>query len=495
MREDWVEIRLEELISNVPTSNNKVKQREYLQNGYYPVIDQGQELIGGYIDDEEKIVECNLPVIVFGDHTKIVKYINFKFAPGADGTKILEPKRMVEPKYLYYVTKFIAKKIEDRGYARHYQYLRKENVFVAPAPEQRAIVARVEELFSELDSGIDSLKKARKQLEVYRQAVLKSAFEGKLTKEWRKETKNLCTANDLIKEIEEERSHYYNNLIRKWKDDVKKWEKGKKTEGKPSKPRKIKKLTPFSREEIYKFGKLPVEWEWTKIDKIQGHGTYSLKAGPFGSSLKKAFYVNEGYKIYGQEQVISGDWTTGDYYIDEKKYKELESCVVNPQDVLISLVGTVGRVLILPENIKKGVINPRLVKVSLLKGYYLPKFFKYYFESAYLKNIYSLKSHGATMKILNLSIIRELPFPLLTIEEQEEIIKEIETRLSVCENIEANIDEAIKKAEALRQSIFKKAFEGKLLSKEELEVCKQEDDWEPAEKLLKRIKEATKEAK
>ena len=79
--------------------------------------------------------------------------------------------------------------------------------------------------------------------------------------------------------------------------------------------------------------------------------------------------------------------------------------------------------------------------------------------------------------------------------DQEEIIKEIESRLSVCENIEANIDEALEKSEALRQSVLKKAFEGKLLSNEELEACKQEDDWEPAEKLLKRIKETKKEAK
>ena len=79
--------------------------------------------------------------------------------------------------------------------------------------------------------------------------------------------------------------------------------------------------------------------------------------------------------------------------------------------------------------------------------------------------------------------------------EQEEIIKEIESRLSVCENIEVNIEEALEKSEALHHSILEKAFEGKLLSKEELEACKQEDDWEAAEKLLKRIKEANKEVK
>lgn len=236
-------------------------------------------------------------------------------------------------------------------------------------------------------------------------------------------------------------------------------------------------------------GELAEGWKWVKIDSLLESEKNALKAGPFGSSLKKEFYVKDGYKIYGQEQVISGNPFYGDYYIDEQKYQELFSCRVKPGDILISLVGTVGKVLVLPDNIKEGIINPRLVKISLDKSKYDKLFFKYYFESSKVKSIYKIDASGTTMNVLNVGIIKKIPFPLPpTLAEQHDIVREIESRLSVCDKVEQSIAEALEKAEALRQSILKKAFEGKLLSEAEIAKCKQEADYEPASELLKKIK-------
>jgi len=182
MREDWEEILYKDAVYKISTTKQKLKQKEYSQFGEYPIIDQGQEKIGGYSDDKDRILDCKLPVLVFGDHTKCVKLINFKFIPGADGTKVLEPKQGIEPKYISTLTHVLVHKIKDKGYARHYQHIEKENLPLAPLPEQRAIVSKIEELFSDLDKGIADLKKAQDQLIVYRQAVLKKAFEGELTK-------------------------------------------------------------------------------------------------------------------------------------------------------------------------------------------------------------------------------------------------------------------------------------------------------------------------
>ena len=157
-------------------AEKKTKQKEYLEKGKLPIIDQGKELIGGYSDDEEKAIVCNLPVIVFGDHTKAVKYINFKFGAGADGIKVLEPKENVLPKYLYFGTQYLTFKIIHKGYARHYQHIEKKDLPVPPIDEQQHIVSKIEELFSQLDSGVETLKKTKEQLKVYRQAVLKEAF-------------------------------------------------------------------------------------------------------------------------------------------------------------------------------------------------------------------------------------------------------------------------------------------------------------------------------
>jgi type I restriction enzyme, S subunit len=263
-------------------------------------------------------------------------------------------------------------------------------------PEQDKIVSKIEELFSELDKSIEQLKTTQQQLKVYRQTVLKWAFEGKLTN----------------KNVEE--------------------------------------------------NELPSHWQLVSIKDLVDDNKHALKAGPFGSSLKKEFYTQTGYKIYGQEQVISGNPFYGEYYISKEKFEELFTNRIKPFDALISLVGTVGKVLILPENCKQGIINPRLIKVSLNHNKYLPKFFKYYFESSTVKSFYSAKAQGTTMDVLNLGIIKTIPFPFCSIQEQRQVIDEIESRLSVADKLEETIINSLQQAEALRQSILKKAFEGKL---------------------------------
>ena len=225
MRKDWVEVPYKNVVKGISTSRKKVKQRDYLQHGQYPIIDQGKELVGGYTDDESKLLHCSLPVIVFGDHTKAVKLIKFPFVPGADGTKVLEPKEIVDPSYLAYGTEMLAFKIEDKGYARHYQHIAKEKFPVAPLPEQRAIVAKIEQLFSELDNGIANLRSAREKLEIYRQAVLKKAFEGELTKDWRMIQPGLPSAESLLKQLEEKRQKYYEMQFQDWEKAVEKWRK------------------------------------------------------------------------------------------------------------------------------------------------------------------------------------------------------------------------------------------------------------------------------
>lgn len=100
------------------------------------------------------------------------------------------------------------------------------------------------------------------------------------------------------------------------------------------------------------------------------------------------------------------------------------------------------------------------------------------------------KASATAQKNINLRFLENLEIPLPHILEQNEIIQEIESRLSICDNLKKTIDESLEKVEALRQSILKKAFAGELLSQQELDACRKEADWEPAEKLLERIKAA-----
>lgn len=157
--------------------DKKTKQKDYQKQGKLAIVDQGQQLVGGYSDITENQLICNLPVIVFGDHSRAVKYITFPFGAGADGIKVLEPQESILPKYLYYGTQYLVLRLRNRGYARHYQFIEKMELPVASIPEQERIVARIEEMFSQLDASVAELKTAKERLGVYRQAVLKEAFD------------------------------------------------------------------------------------------------------------------------------------------------------------------------------------------------------------------------------------------------------------------------------------------------------------------------------
>jgi len=175
----WQVKKLGEVCDKISLNGIKIKQKDYLTEGKFPVVDQGQELIGGYFNDEKLVVPTEPPYIIFGDHTKIKKFITFKFIAGADGVKVLKPHSILNPKFFFYLIHTV--KIPDKGYARHFQFLEKEEIPIPPLPEQQAIVAKIEELLSELDNGKQQLQTAQQQLKVYRQSLLKWAFEGKLT--------------------------------------------------------------------------------------------------------------------------------------------------------------------------------------------------------------------------------------------------------------------------------------------------------------------------
>ncbi len=340
-----------------------------------------------------------------------------------------------------------------------------------PLNGQKRIVAKIEELFSNLDAGVKALEKAKALLKQYRQSVLKAAVTGELTKKWREKNKaKLEPASKLLDRILKERR--------------KKWEEAQladfKRKGITPKDDKWKeKYQEPASPDTSSLPELPEGWVWINLEILATDEDNSLKAGPFGSSLKKSMYSKAGYKIYGQEQVIRNDHRYGDYYVDRKLYEELESCAIKPGDMLISLVGTIGRVLILPKDCEPGIINPRLVKVSLDNKLVLSKYVQIYLQAPQVKHLFKIASHGGTMEILNLGIIRKIPVALPPLHEQHVLIEEYEELLSRIKHIEQSVFKVEPIIKSLRQSILKKAFEGKLVP--------QNPDDEPASELLKRI--------
>ena len=161
-------IRVEEAFDVLATPRG-VKRSDYSLGTTIPIVDQGQSLVAGYTDDESrKIAEGQY--VVFGDHTRSVKWVNFAFAVGADGTKVLSPALGILPKYAYYAMANLD--ITDRGYNRHWTIVRYLRIPVPPLEVQREIV-RILDQFTQLEAELEAeLEARRRQYEHYRQLAM-----------------------------------------------------------------------------------------------------------------------------------------------------------------------------------------------------------------------------------------------------------------------------------------------------------------------------------
>lgn len=204
-------------------------------------------------------------------------------------------------------------------------------------------------------------------------------------------------------------------------------------------------------------GVIPEDWETCQLGSLGSGFIPPIKAGPFGSSLTKDLYVPVGYKVYGQEQVIRGDYRYGDYFITAEKYRELQSCAVSPGDVLLSLVGTLGKLLVLPDDAPSGIINPRLVRLSFDRTRVHPTFFKSLFESSPIQKVLARCAQGGTMGVLNAGILRSVVIPLPALAEQEAIAEALSDADALIESLE----QLIAKKRQIKQGAMQDLLTGK----------------------------------
>ncbi|HAS3608745.1 TPA: specificity determinant for hsdM and hsdR [Vibrio cholerae] len=380
------------------------------------------------------------------------------------GFKSFVPVVGVNETYLYYYLRSIKHLAESLATGTTFKELSGKVAKTLPFPlapfaEQTRIVEKLDEVLAQVDTIKARLDGIPAILKRFRQSVLAAAVSGKLTEEWRKNNSGQ-QIKPLLYEIETQR------------EKLKAAKLLKRSFG------KHETVDPQSNE-------LPDGWEWVCFDQISDNENNALKAGPFGSALKKSDCTDHGYRVYGQEQVIAGDETLVSYYINEEKYQQLEACSVKSGDILISLVGTIGKVLILSDKVESGIINPRLVKLSL-NSEIQRKYIKAYLDSPLAWHFFNGFSHGGTMDILNLGILRKLPIALPPVEEQKETVRLVDQYFAFADTIEAQVKKAQARVDKLTQSILAKAFRGELVP--------QDPNDEPADKLLERIALARKEA-
>lgn len=430
MGEDWLKLKINDVGSIVSGGTPRTSIKEYwggkiswispsdLTNYNKVFIDKGKKNITelGLTKSSAKILPKNS--ILFSSRAPIGYVVIAKNDLSTNqGFKSLVPSEIVESRYCYYYFKSIKQLAEKNARGTTFKELSGTAFgnlpfLLPPLPEQRAIVAKIEELFSELDAGVASLEKAQRQLKVYRQAVLQKAFEGKLTD-------NLSTPNPSTLEF----------LIEK--------------------PR-------------------------------------------YGTS-KRCLPEEKGIPVLRIPNIRDGKINT-----DQLKYaffdeREISTLALQEGDILTirsnGSVDIVGKCALVTKKDTEYLYAGYLIRIRPNKEKINSKYLLYCMGSHNLRmQIESKAKSTSGVNNINSAELASLIIPMFELREQQQIVQEIESRLSVVEDLEKTIASQLEKSQALRQSILKKAFSGILLTKAELEACRQEPDWCPAAELVKKMK-------
>lgn len=345
---------------------------------------------------------------------------------------------------------------------------------IPPFKEQKRIVQKIEELFSEIDDGIQSLEIAKKQLEIYREATLIQAFEGQLTQEWRRSNNSLVVQSELLKSrFADERKNRYENEIEKWKASVKEWE-SKQLEGrKPTKPRAPKDVQKLTNDTLSTLPALPSEWYWDTLGNITSGVEYGTSAKSQESGSVPVIRMGNI-----QQGVI--DWDDLVYTSDEQ---EIEQYELKAGDVLFNRTNSpelVGKTVIYKGE-QPAIFAGYLIRVNHYSNLIDSSFLNYYLNSHIAKTYgNSVKTDGVNQSNINGEKLQNYPFPFCSLEEQQEIVKIISNFLDKEKVTRQYLHSELKRAHLLKQSILQKAFSGQLVP--------QDPNDEPASVLLERIK-------
>jgi type I restriction enzyme S subunit len=204
-------------------------------------------------------------------------------------------------------------------------------------------------------------------------------------------------------------------------------------------------------------GEVPAHWGVKKFKYLCDR----IIAGPFGSSITKDMYVKQGYKVYGQEQVIPNDFSVGDYYINEKHYLELFRYIVCEGDILISCVGTFGKVAVFPKEAEPGIINPRLIKAEASPTHN-PSYIRELLKSEMVFKQFELLSRGGTMGVINIAILSEILAAVPPESEQSEIVEHIWTQKKKFNHLIEKAQSAIELMQERRTALISAAVTGKI---------------------------------
>ncbi len=205
-------------------------------------------------------------------------------------------------------------------------------------------------------------------------------------------------------------------------------------------------------------------WNKKTLEEIISKEQYSMKRGPFGSSLTKSCFVPKGIRVFEQYNPINNDPYWARYYITKEKYEELKAFTAKAGDLLVSCSGvTLGRIVELPDNVETGIINQALLKIKLDNSKILNKFFIYLFRSKDFQNkIFEYSQGVAIPNMVGVKELKKIKINYPSIEEQQKIVQQLDELQEQTKKLEQIYEQKLKDLDELKQSILQKAFNGEL---------------------------------
>lgn len=401
-------------------------QRKEEAEGYLPYVDIKafeQGIVDNYATIEKSLLceEGDLLIVCDGSRSGLTGKA-IKGVVGSTLSKIYADGLTTEYLRYFIQSKYVLLNTKKKGTGTPHlnaNILKSSKLVVPSEDKQVEVVRKIEELFSSLDNAVETLNKIKEQLAVYRQAVLKQAFEGKLTEEWR-----LCISPDSTK------SDFASVQIKNatFKD--------------------------ISGDENEIKLEMPSTWKKVRFGEVFG---VEVGATP---SRRVSEYWNGDINWVSSGEVHFNLISDTNERITEDGLNHSSTNVHPKGTVMLAMIGegkTRGQAAIL--NIS-AAHNQNTAAILVSKTKCQPKYVYYFLQMNY-ENTRRVGS-GNNQKALNKERVRALRFPFCSFEEQKEIVSEIESRISVCDNIEETVNHTLNRAEAMRQSILKMAFEGGL---------------------------------
>ncbi len=423
--EGWKWIPLLKSFENKTSSNKKLPTKDYSDAGKYAIIDQGQEFIGGYSDKTDFVFDGELPIIVFGDHTKCIKYIDFPFIQGADGVKILKPISIVDSKYFYYALQNIH--FPDLGYRRHFPIFKDYQFPLPPTlAEQQRIVNRIESMFAKLDEAKEKAQNVVDGFETRKAAILHKAFSGELTAKWRKE-------NGIEKNKELDFIYNFAQTLSK-KD--------------------MTNITDFQKQAYDYVLSDGAVWKKCCIGAI---GVITNGSTP---SRKEASFWNGNIPWVSSGEVANNIIESTNEMISEEGFNNSSVKKLPIGTVLIAMIGegkTRGQTSVL--NIE-ATTNQNIAAIIINHGHVESKFLWYWLQKEYKNN--RTAGNGSGPQALNCQKVRELPFILPTLPEQVEIVRILDIIIEKENKAKQAAEAVLEQIDLLKKSILARAFRGEL---------------------------------